>query len=366
MLRAPVAPGLFPPQDTILAQALACELRVDLEAPSADPPSAPEADAATVPVTAATPATPAAPATSAARSGTRRKYPIFPLSRFSVSDVCDQLQQLGVPMSYSTVQRTLARAAIRPWEHEQWLFPRDPLLLDKATPVLELYHGYWEGERLGPRDYVLSADEMTGLQAISRIHATVPAGPKRRRRYEFEYERHGTLCYLGFLDVFTGMVYGETSAKSGIDPFESALRRLLEQRRYQQAERLFLIVDNGSSHHPSTSPDRLRAQHPNLTTVHLPVHSSWLNQIEIYFSIVHRKALTPLDFDSLAALEQRLKWFQWHYNQYAQPFQWNYTREKLEKLVQRLEKHEDWLAEARGALQARQERQTAATQPVMN
>ncbi len=291
---------------------------------------------------------------------------MLPLSRFSVTDICEQLQNLGMPMSYSTVWRLLDKDALRPWLHEQWLFPRDPRLLEKAAPVLELYHHRWEGAPLGPRDYVLCADEMTGLQATSRIHATLPAGPGRRRRYEFEYKRHGTLCYLAFLDVFTGHVYGEANPKTGIEPFEAALRRVLAQRRYQEAERLFLIVDNGSSHHPNTSPARLRAQFPNLTTVHLPVHSSWLNQIEIYFSIVHRKALTPLDFDSLEALEQRLKWFEWHYNRYAQPFRWNYTQDKLEQLVQRLEHHETWMAESREALRERKASLATATTPVTN
>src|SRR5438046_2237301 len=82
----------------------------------------------------------------------------------------------------------------------------------------------------------------------------------------------------------------------------SCLRRCLEQPRYPDAERLFLIVDNGTSHHPSTSPARLQAQFPPLSTVPLSVHSSWLNQIEIYFSSVPRKALTPLDFASRPAL----------------------------------------------------------------
>ena len=154
--------------------------------------------------------------------------------------------------------------------------------------------------------------------------------------------------------MFTGLVFGETSSRAGIEPFEKALAQVLAQRRYAEAERVFLIVDNGSSHHPRTSPARLQAQHPKLTVVHLPIHSSWLHQIEIYFSIVHRKALTPADFPSLAALEQRLKWFQWHYNRQAQPFRWNYTREKLEQLVEKLEFHVDWLAEARQALRVRE------------
>jgi hypothetical protein len=281
-------------------------------------------------------------------------------------DLCETLHDLGVKMSYSTLQRTLARDAIRPWLQEQWLFPRDPLLLEKATPILELYQRRWEGKPLGPRDYVLCGDEMTGVQAVSRIHTSLPPGPKRRRRYEFEYERHGTLCYLAFLDVFSGRVFGETSAKTGIEPFEAALERVLRARPYRDADRLFLIVDNGSSHHPSTSPTRLREKFPNLTTVHLPVHSSWLNQIEIYFSIVHRKALTPLDLESLAALEQRLKWFAWHYNRFAEPFRWNYTREKLEKLIERLSTHEDFLAEARQVIERHKAGLPRGDAPVTN
>lgn len=100
--------------------------------------------------------------------------------------------------------------------------------------------------------------------------------------------------------------------------------------------------------------------------MHLPVHSSWLNQIEIYFSIVHRKALSPRDFPSLEALEQRLKWFAWHYNQYAQPFQWNFNQAKLEKFVERLSRHEDWLAKAHETLQARREALANQPDPVMN
>jgi transposase len=322
-----------------VVKALACETRVDR---AARPTPAPDAPASARPV------------------------PRLPLSRFSIADVCEQAQELGIPMSYTTVWRTLTQDALRPWLHEQWLFPKDPRLVEKATPVLELYHRSWQGQPLGPGDYVLCADEMTGLQAISRIHGTLPAGPKRRRRFEFEYERHGTLCYLAFLDVFSGKVYGETSPKSGIEPFEQALAHLLAQRPYQEAERLFLIVDNGSSHHPSTSPARIRIQFPRVEVVHLPIHSSWLNQIEIYFSIVHRKALTPLDFESLAALEQRLKWFEWHYNRFAQPFRWNYTREKLEAFVDKLAAHEDFLAEARAAILARRTAAIATQVPVTN
>jgi DDE superfamily endonuclease len=92
----------------------------------------------------------------------------------------------------------------------------------------------------------------------------------------------------------------------------------------------------GSAHHPSTAPARIRPQFPQVEVVHLPVYSSWLNQIELYFSIVQRKTLTPADFDSVAALEQRLRWFQWYYNQQATPFRSNYTRTDLERYLERL------------------------------
>lgn len=258
-----------------------------------------------------------------------------PLSRFSVLDVCERTWELGLNPSYSTVWRWLHADALRPWLQEQWLFPRDRRFLEKAVPVLELYHRRWQGQPLGPRDVVLCGDEMTNLQALERHHRGLPPAPGRRGRYEFEYERHGTVCYLAFLEVFTGRVYGEVTEQNGIAPFERALGRCLQQERLATAERVFLIVDNGCAHHPSTSPERLRRQFPQLEVVHLPTHASWLNQIEIYFSIVRRKALTPLDFPSKAALKERLASFQGHYNQRAVPFTWNYTQEQL---AQHLEK----------------------------
>jgi DDE superfamily endonuclease len=101
------------------------------------------------------------------------------------------------------------------------------------------------------------------------------------------------LCYLAFLDVCRGRVYGETAQHNGIAPFERVLAHCLKQPHLAAAERVFLILDNGCAHHPNTSPARIQAQFPQVTVVHLPTHASWLNQIEIYFSIVHRKALTP-------------------------------------------------------------------------
>lgn len=181
---------------------------------------------------------------------------------------------------------------------------------------------------------------MTNLQALERHHRGLPPAPGRRGRYEFEYERHGTVCYLAFLEVCTGRVYGEVTTQNGIAPFERALGHCLQQEWLAAAERVFLIVDNGCAHHPRTSPARLRQQFPQVEVVHLPTHASWLNQIEIYFSIVRRKALTPLNFPSKAPLQERLGSFQGHYNRRATRFTWDYTQEQLAQHLEKFAAHE--------------------------
>jgi hypothetical protein len=95
---------------------------------------------------------------------------------------------------------------------------------------------------------------------------------------------------------------------------------------YREAHRVFWIVDNGSSHRGSRAVERLQRRYPNLVLIHGPVHASWLNQIEIYFSIVQRKVVTPNDFRSLAAVEDRLLAFQQYYEALARPFEWTFTR----------------------------------------
>jgi transposase InsO family protein len=325
----------FPPEDALLLTALACDR----------PRQAPDPRKQEVPVPSAPP-----------------RPPYQPLSRFSVTDVCEQANSLGLPISYSTVWRRLHDHALRPWFQHQWLFPRDPRLLERATPVLELYQGYWQGEPLGLRDVVLCADAMTGLQAVSRTHVGTPTQSDRRSRFEFEYERHGALCYTAFLDVRTGQVWGRTSASDTIAAFEASLTQCLALPRYQQVERVFLILDNGSSHHPSTSPARLQARFPTVTTVHLPTHSSWLNQIELYFSILSRKALTPRDFPDLAALRERLTRFEGWYNLDPRPFRWQFGRKELEEYVIRLARHEQQYQAAAARLLA--QRQEAQSLPI--
>jgi hypothetical protein len=125
-------------------------------------------------------------------------------------------------------------------------------------------------------------------------------------------------------------------------PFQRLLEAYLASDRTADAEQIYLILDHGSAHHPRTSPARLAALDPRLIAVQLPNHSSWLNQIELYFSILKRKALTPMDLPDAAALEERIGSFQAYYNQTAAPFRWNFTVGDLQQYVQRLGDRGQW------------------------
>ena len=109
---------------------------------------------------------------------------------------------------------------------------------------------------------------------------------------------------------------------------------------YVRARRVFWIVDDGSSHRGQKSVERLQQAWPNLVLVHLPFYASWLNQIEIVFSVIQRKVLTPNDFSNLQAVVDRLDTFEHHYNQIAKPFQWNFTRRDLADLIAHVADHE--------------------------
>ena len=155
-------------------------------------------------------------------------------------------------------------------------------------------------------------------------------------RVEHEYERCGALAYLAAMDVHRVKLFGCCEKSTGIAPFERLLAQVMRQPPYKTARRVFWIMDNGSSHRGASCVRRLQAAFPNVVPVHGPVHASWLNQIEIYFSIIQRKVLTPNDFSSLTEVEDRLLRFQEHYEQIAHPFEWKFTRDDLKSLLQRL------------------------------
>lgn len=207
----------------------------------------------------------------------------------------------------------------------------------KAGRVLDLYEGRWEGRLLEPGDMVISADAKPSIQARKRIHESAPPGAGRGQLVEHEYERMGALSYLDAWDVRRGGVIGRSEPKGGIAPFDRLVRQAMIKEPYASARRVFWIVDNGSDHRGKASIERLEGRWPTLVLVHLPVHASWLNQVEIYHSIIQRKLLDPNDFDDTAALARALNEFERRYNEIAQPFDWNFTRQDLAKLLQRLD-----------------------------
>ena len=259
----------------------------------------------------------------------------IPLSRFSVAEIRAQviLEGIATEISSATLWRWLNQDAIRPWYHRSWIFPRDPEFVPKAGRVLDLYHRRWEGEPLSADDYVLSADEKTSIQARRRIHPLVSASPGQAMRVEHTYERRGALAYIAALDVHQGKVFGRCEERSTMDAFDRLVEQVMSTEPYRSAKRVFWIMDNGSIHRGQAAVSRLQSKWPILVPVHLPVHASWINQIEIYFSIVQRKVLTPNHFASLAELEHRLMAFQEHYGRISQPFAWKFTRADLARLL---------------------------------
>lgn len=262
----------------------------------------------------------------------------LPLTRWSLSELAAHATATGLvrPVSVSTIGRWLAADAIKPWQHRSWIFPRDPDFAAKAGRVLDLYQRRWDGVDLAENEYVISADEKSQLQALRRRHCDTPTTPGQARRVEFEYRRGGTLAYLAAYDVHHPRVIGRTASKTGIEPFTALVDDVMTQEPYASAKRVFWIVDNGSSHAGQASIDRMQQAWPNAILVHLPVHASWLNQVEIYFSILQRKAIATGDFADLDDLAERILAFQNRYNQTAEPFGWNYTRDDLNAYLDRL------------------------------
>ncbi len=290
---APAAPGFFPPELVVRVKAIACEF----------PRSIGE-----------------------------------PLSRWSVAELGSHVRASGLTASLSdtTIWRWLNQDAIRPWQHRCWIYPRDSDFEQKAGRILDLYQRVWKGRKLRPDEFVLCADEKTSIQARSRKHQSLHTQPGQPMRIEHEYKRLGAWAYLAALDVQRPKLFGRCETHNGIASFDRLVDQVRRQRPYRHARRVFWIVDNGSAHRGPKAIQRFQTKYPHLVLIHGPIHASWLNQIEIYFSILQRKVLTPNDFTSLAELSQRILEFQCHYQAIAQPFEWRFTRKDLAALLRKL------------------------------
>ena len=261
-----------------------------------------------------------------------------PLSRWNSMELAAQARRSGLvaTISGTTIWRCLPEDAIRPWQHRCWIFPRDPPFAAKAGRILDLYERIWQGQPLREDEFVLSADEKTRIQARARQHPTLPPPPGLPMKIEHAYRRWGAGAYLAAWDVHRAQLFGRCEARNGIAPFDRRVDQVMSPPPYRQPRRVFWILDNGSAHRTPGCVSRWKSKYPTLVPVHGPVHASWLNPIEIYFSILQRKLLTPHDFASLAELEARLLAFQQHYQQIARPFQWRFTRRDLANLLEKL------------------------------
>ncbi|MEU4213679.1 IS630 family transposase [Streptomyces sp. NPDC026206] len=263
-----------------------------------------------------------------------------PLSRWSCPELAREamVQGIATSVSASTVRRWLAEDALKPWQHRSWIFITDPGFQPKAERVLDLYARAWGGVPLGEDEYVVSADEKTSIQARCRCHPTLAPGRARAMRVNHTYGRGGALAYLAAYDVHAAKVFGRTEPRTGIDPFMNLVTQVMNTEPYASAKRVFWIVDNGSSHRAKKAADRLTTAFPNAVMVHTPIHASWLNQVEIYFSVVQRKVVSPNDFTDLVQVGDRLRAFEDRYNAMAQPFQWKFTASDLDDLLARLDR----------------------------
>ena len=261
-----------------------------------------------------------------------------PLSRWTGPELLAEITRagLGRQLSVSSVLRILAEHPVKPWQYQSWISPRDPDFAARASVILDLYQGFYHGRRLRPGDRILSVDAKPSIQARGRCCPTAPAARGKPVRVEHEYVRHGALALLAALEVHTGKVFAATPATTGIVPFMNLMGQVMSLPEYKDAPRVFVIVDNGSDHRGQAAIKRLRDAWPNAIMIHTPVHASWLNQAEIFFSITQKKALTPNDFTSLDELASTLLAFVDRYNQTARPFHWKFTAADLARLLDKI------------------------------
>jgi transposase len=270
-----------------------------------------------------------------------------PLSRWTGPELLAEITRAGADeeLSPSSVLRILAEHPVKPWQYRSWISLRDPDFEAKAAVILDLYQGFYHGKRLRPGDRILPVDAKPSIQARGRCRPTAPAGHGKPVRAGHEYVRHGALALLAALDVRAGKVFASTPDTTGIAPFMDLIGQVMSQPEYKDAPRVFVIVDNGSDHRGQAAISRLRTAHPNAIMIHTPVHASWLNQVEIVFSIIQKKVLTPSDFASTGKLSQTLLAFVNRYNLTARPFTWKFSADDLTALLRRISHREQAPAE---------------------
>jgi transposase len=262
-----------------------------------------------------------------------------PLARWSNAEIARRLITLGVvvSMAASTVGRWLASEKIRPWRYHSWQHILDrEAFLERACPVLRLYER--AKALLQSGIWVVCVDEKTSIQARKRPQAPDPALPEHPVHVSHRYKRQGALHLFAALSVADGKVLGTCRRRKRFVDFQAfLLGTVIPEALARGVHTLALILDNGPTHAPKQLEGWLQAQIErhgwalDIQVYWLPTNASWLDQIEIWFSILQRKLLQPNHFERLGRLRQDILAFIAYYNQSAKPIQWSYTVEKLEK-----------------------------------
>ena len=233
-------------------------------------------------------------------------------------------QGLVRSISSSAVGRILQEAEIKPHRVQMWCHSSDPDYQDKMKAIVRLYVEPPTGEP------VLCIDEKTGMQALSRSRPLEPATPGRAGRFEFEYRRHGTRCLFACFNVRSGKVLGHCTLQRRREDFFDFLDRVA--RVYRQP-RVHVVLDNLNTHIDS----RKRAYVSEWNQAHggrfhfhyTPTHGSWLNQVELWFSILSRRVLRYGSYEGAEQLVAAVDRFISSWNEHAHPFRWTYQGRPL-------------------------------------
>lgn len=263
-----------------------------------------------------------------------------PISRPSLTDlVARATRALNRPVGRTTVWRMPHEDAIEPWQFAHWILPRDPAFAQKGGPILDRDQGRWGGRPLGPTAFGLSSAEKTSIQARQRRPDERPPGPGRARRVETAYKRRGAPPYLAAWAVRRGLVLGRCEGETGSKPVGRLVDPLLSREPSREAGRIFPIVDNGSWHRGQAPVERLRRRGKRITLGPTPVHASWLNRVEIYFSIIRGRVPTPNAFPDPGAVRVRLALSEELTNRRPKPVAGKVTRQDLAGWLKRAAPH---------------------------
>jgi transposase len=222
-------------------------------------------------------------------------------------------------LSRATVHRILVQAKLQPHRLERYMASNDPEFEQKAADIIGLY--------IDPPQHaaVFCVDEKTAIQALDRLDPVLPLSPGRAERHGFEYYRHGTLSLFAALDVKTGVVQGKTAPRHTSNEFIDFLTDVVADATW--AREIHIVLDNLSVHKTKAVQEFL-AENPKVRFHFTPTYSSWLNQVEIWFSKIQRDVIDRGVFTSVADLARKIRKYIKAYAKSAKPFRWTYTDPK--------------------------------------